>query len=86
MHAVRQTCSAWPARYALPPHCSRLLFLSALLASCAACPPDVRRVFLCACVACSGFKLTKCVGGIFFSMYFAFIAYSLLSEFGKIPF
>jgi len=39
-----------------------------------------------ATTACSGFKLTKCVGGIFFSMYFAFIAYSLLSEFGKIPF
>merc|ERR1719284_688450 len=36
--------------------------------------------------ACSGFKLTKLFGGVFFAMYFAFVAYSLLSEFGKIPF
>ena len=36
--------------------------------------------------AFSGFKLTKCVGFIFFAMYFLFVAYSLLSEFGQIPF
>jgi len=36
--------------------------------------------------ACNGFRLTKLLGGIFFAMYFAFVAYSLLSEFGKIPF
>lgn len=35
--------------------------------------------------ACSGFRLTKCVGSIFFAMYFAFVAYSLLSEFGQLP-
>ena len=34
----------------------------------------------------SRFTLTKMVGGIFFSFYFAFVAYSLLHEFGKIPF
>jgi Ca2+/Na+ antiporter len=36
--------------------------------------------------AFSGFKLTKCVGFIFFAMYFLFVAYSLLSEFKQIPF
>ena len=34
----------------------------------------------------SGFKLTKCVGLIFFSFYFLFVAYDLLHEFDKIPF
>jgi hypothetical protein len=36
--------------------------------------------------ALGGFKLTKCIGGIFFAMYFAFVAYTLLEEFGKLPF
>ena len=36
--------------------------------------------------ALGGFKLTKCVGGVFFAMYFAFVAYTLLEEFGKLPF
>merc|ERR1719152_890837 len=34
----------------------------------------------------SGFRLTKLVGGIFFSFYFIFVAYNLLHEFHKIPF
>jgi K+-dependent Na+/Ca+ exchanger-like protein len=34
----------------------------------------------------SGFRLTKCVGLIFFSFYFVFVAYDLLHEFDKIPF
>ena len=34
----------------------------------------------------SGFRLTKCVGAIFFSFYFLFVAYNLLHEFDKIPF
>jgi len=34
----------------------------------------------------SGFRLTKCVGMIFFSFYFIFVAYDLLHEFDKIPF
>jgi len=34
----------------------------------------------------SGFRLTKCVGLIFFSFYFIFVAYDLLHEFDKIPF
>merc|ERR1719231_380626 len=34
----------------------------------------------------TGFKLTKCVGLIFFSFYFIFVAYDLLHEFDKIPF
>jgi len=32
------------------------------------------------------FHLTKLVGAFFFLMYFVFVAYSLLHEFGKIPF
>jgi len=36
--------------------------------------------------AAGGFKLTKCIGGIFFGMYFCFVAYTLLAEFGKLPF
>ena len=36
--------------------------------------------------AAGGFKLTKCIGGIFFAMYFCFVAYTLLAEFGKLPF
>jgi K+-dependent Na+/Ca+ exchanger-like protein len=35
---------------------------------------------------CSGFRLTKTVGAIFFSFYFIFVAYNLLHEFHKIPF
>jgi len=35
---------------------------------------------------CSGFRLTKPVGLIFFSMYFVFVAYNLLHEFHKIDF
>jgi Ca2+/Na+ antiporter len=35
---------------------------------------------------CSGFRLTKLVGGVFFSFYFIFVAYNLLHEFHKIPF
>ncbi|KAL1523440.1 hypothetical protein AB1Y20_018380 [Prymnesium parvum] len=34
----------------------------------------------------SGFKLTKCVGAIFFSFYFLFVAYNLMHEFGHISF
>jgi sodium/potassium/calcium exchanger 5 len=34
----------------------------------------------------SGFRLTKCVGLIFFSFYFIFVAYDLLHEFDMIPF
>ena len=34
----------------------------------------------------SGFRLTKCVGLIFFSFYFVFVAYDLLHEFDMIPF
>jgi len=34
----------------------------------------------------SGFKLTKCVGAIFFSFYFLFVVYNLLHEFGYINF
>jgi K+-dependent Na+/Ca+ exchanger-like protein len=34
----------------------------------------------------SGFRLTKCVGLIFFSFYFLFVAYDLLHEFDMIPF
>ena len=34
----------------------------------------------------AGFRLTKAVGLFFFSLYFLFVAYSLLSEFDKIPF
>lgn len=30
----------------------------------------------------SGFRLTKCVGLIFFSFYFLFVAYTLMTEFG----
>ena len=41
-------------------------------------------VYLVALV--SGFRLTKCVGLIFFSFYFIFVAYDLLHEFDKIPF
>ena len=36
--------------------------------------------------AVGGFKLTKFIGGIFFAMYFCFVAYTLLSEFKQIPF
>merc|ERR1719487_1520621 len=41
-------------------------------------------VYLVALV--SGFRLTKCVGLIFFSFYFIFVAYDLLHEFDMIPF
>lgn len=34
----------------------------------------------------SGFKLTKCVGAVFFSFYFIFVTYNLLHEFGYITF
>ena len=34
----------------------------------------------------SGFRLTKCVGAIFFSFYFVFVAYNLTHEFGYINF
>lgn len=34
----------------------------------------------------SGFRLTKCVGAIFFSFYFLFVIYNLLHEFGYIAF
>ena len=34
----------------------------------------------------AGFRLTKLVGLFIFSLYFLFVAYSLLSEFDKIPF
>jgi Ca2+/Na+ antiporter len=35
---------------------------------------------------CSGFRLTKLVGAIFFSMYFLFVAYVLMHEFHMISF
>lgn len=36
--------------------------------------------------ALNRFRLTKTLGMFFFSLYFIFVIYSLLSEFGKIPF
>jgi len=35
---------------------------------------------------CCGFKLNKCVGATFFSMYFMFVGYSLAHEFGYITY
>lgn len=37
------------------------------------------------CLLCK-FTLTKPLGGFFFAMYFAFVAYTLLHAFKKIPF
>lgn len=36
--------------------------------------------------ALSKFTLTKTLGGFFFGMYFAFVAYTLMHEFRLIPF
>jgi K+-dependent Na+/Ca+ exchanger-like protein len=68
----------WPDQPGVPVDAEALLPLSIILVA------TLAAVYLVALV--SGFRLTKCVGLIFFSFYFIFVAYDLLHEFDKIPF
>jgi len=68
----------WPEQAGVPVDAEALLPLSIILVG------TLAAVYLVALL--SGFRLTKCVGLIFFSFYFIFVAYDLLHEFGKIPF
>jgi len=68
----------WPDQAGVAVDAEALLPLSLILVS------TLFAVYLVALL--SGFRLTKCVGLIFFSFYFIFVAYDLLHEFDKIPF
>ena len=68
----------FPTSGGVPVDAEALLPLSIILIS------TLGAVYLVALV--SGFRLTKCVGLIFFSFYFVFVAYDLLHEFDMIPF
>jgi len=68
----------WPEAAGVPVDAEALVPLSIILVSTLAAVYVVTLV--------SGFRLTKCVGMIFFSFYFIFVAYDLLHEFDKIPF
>ena len=66
----------WPAQKGVPVDADQLLELSFILVGTLAAVYGV--------TVLSGFRLTKCVGLIFFSFYFLFVAYDLLHEFGVI--
>jgi len=68
----------WPDSPGVPVDAEALMPLSIILVS------TLAAVYLVTVL--SGFRLTKCVGMIFFSFYFLFVAYDLLHEFDKIPF
>ena len=68
----------WPEQAGVPVDAEALLPLSIILVG------TLAAVYLVALL--SGFRLTKCVGLIFFSFYFIFVAYNLLHEFDMIPF
>ena len=68
----------FPAQGGVPVDAEALLPLSLILIGTLAAVYGVTLL--------SGFRLTKCVGLIFFSFYFVFVAYDLLHEFKKIPF
>jgi len=63
----------WPDQTGVKVDAEQLLPLSMILVGTLAAVYGV--------TACSGFKLTKTVGLIFFSFYFLFVAYDLLHEF-----
>ena len=68
----------WPDTAGVPVDTEALMPLSLILIGTLAAVYGVTVV--------SRFRLTKCVGLIFFSFYFVFVAYDLLHEFDKIPF
>ena len=68
----------WPEQDGVPVDADALLPLSIILVG------TLFAVYFVALL--SGFRLTRCVGLIFFSFYFVFVAYDLLHEFDKIPF
>jgi Ca2+/Na+ antiporter len=68
----------WPDQKGVKVDAEALLPLSIILIG------TLAAVYLVALL--SRFHLTKCVGCIFFSFYFIFVAYDLLHEFDKIPF
>jgi len=68
----------WPAQKGVPVDADQLLQLSFILVGTLGAVYGV--------TVLSGFRLTKCVGLIFFSFYFLFVAYDLLHEFNIISF
>jgi len=68
----------WPAQKGVPVDADQLLQLSFILVGTLGAVYGV--------TVLSGFRLTKCVGLIFFSFYFLFVAYDLLHEFNIVSF
>jgi sodium/potassium/calcium exchanger 4 len=68
----------WPEQPGVPVDTEAIVPLSIILVG------TLVAVYLVALL--NGFRLTKCVGFIFFSFYFIFVAYDLLHEFDYISF